>query len=168
MDRNLFEGSLSRFQANLGAQTEFQNSVSAWVAQALHGSLGPGGLLSPKPTLLDCVCVGRAAQVGRSPSTWVAQPQNSVHALQNSEIGPPLCKHDLGAMKLVQMKLVWLLYMSQISSQSDFISNLISNPYYKCFCNFHFWLFQIQTSFGFFEVDTNDFAVFLQGYDHLG
>ena len=112
--KTCFEGSWSRFQGNLGAQIKFQNSVSAWVARALRGSLGPGGSLSPKPTLLDYVCVGRAAQVGRSPSTWVAQPQNSAHALPNSEIGLPLCKHDLGAMKLVQLKLVWLLFMSQM------------------------------------------------------
>ena len=124
---------MDRFQARLGAQNKFQNPVSAWVAQPLRGSHSPGGLRAFQTCTAELTCVGRSAQVGRSASAWVAQPKHSVHALQNSEIGPPLCKHDLGAMKLVQMKLVWLLYMSQISPQSDFISNLTFKPILQMF-----------------------------------
>ena len=72
--KTYFEGSWSRFQGNLGAQINFQSSVSVWVAQALFGSRSPGGSRTYKPTMLNCLCVGRATQVGRSASTWVAQP----------------------------------------------------------------------------------------------
>ena len=57
-----FEGQLNRFQARLGAQNEFRNPVSAWVARprwvaplaishcwnGLRGSLCPGGSLGPQ------------------------------------------------------------------------------------------------------------------------
>ena len=59
---------------DLGTQKQFWNAVSAWVAQAQFGSRSPGGSLRCKPTVLDQLCLGRAAQVGRSASTWVAQP----------------------------------------------------------------------------------------------
>ena len=86
---------------DLGAQNQFWNAVSAWVAQALRGSRSPGGSRRSKFTVLNLLCLGRAAQVGRAGSSWVAQAWNPVYAFQKSKIGLQSCLCVLGAMKLV-------------------------------------------------------------------
>ena len=98
MDKNLFEGSLSRFQAKLGAQTKFRNPVSAWVAQPLRGSLGPGGSRPLQTYTAELTCVGRSAQVGRSASAWVARPKTLSTQLKTLKSALPSSNHDLGAV----------------------------------------------------------------------
>ena len=128
---------MNRSQTRLGAPNEFSNfcvcvgrSPSAWVARPRwvaplttshcgnnsRGSLCPGGSLAPR---------------------WVARAPKLCPRNLKLEIGPLISKTRFGCCGFVKMKLVWLLYMIQISSQSDFVSNLIENPYYNVFVISH-------------------------------
>ena len=93
--------------------------------------------------------LGRAAQVGRSASTWVAQVQT--HCLRPPKVctRPPALQIRFGSNKIGSNELVWPLYTSQISSPSYFIPNQTSNPHYKCFCNFHFGFFKYKLRLAF-------------------
>ena len=147
-----------------------------------------------KTILERCYCVGRAAPAWVAQPRWVAQEQT--HRVKpplfgsRSPVGsrrlklgragqeplprpsktwnrPSNLQKRFGSKWNWFMNFFWPSYTSQISSQSDFISNQTSNPHYKCFCNFHFGFFKYKFCFGFSEVDTDDFIVFLQGYGCL-
>ena len=146
-------------------------------------------------TILEgCLCVGRAAPAWVAQPRWVAQEQThcatpilfgsrSPGGSRRLKLGraalkpllrlpkiqnrPSILQMRFGSDEIISNELVWPLCTSQISSQSDFISNQTSNPHYKCFCNFHFGFFKYKFCFGFSEVDTDDFIVFLQGYGCL-
>ena len=157
-----FKSFISILEPCMMTQNHLQ-TPSDWRKPALKAT---GVDLGAQKTILECcLCVGRAGSIWVAQPRWVAQVQTHCArptlfgsrspggslglnlgraALKPCLRSPEVCNRPsilqirLGANEIGSNELVWPLYTSQISSQSDFISNPTLNPHYKYFCNFHF------------------------------